>query len=197
MLALRAMSADDEPVLSLLRSGNAREAAAALIRAEGPAVLRYLRAVLRDEDLANDAFSLFAEWSWSAIESYRGESTVRTWSFGIAVNAARRVRDEAWHKHKERLKTGDASRLAEEVRTSSPRELERQADRLAELRQELSAEDQNLLVLRLDQRLTWDEVAAILAEAGQSASPAGLRKRFERLKERIARLARTRGLLRR
>jgi len=190
------MLGDDERVLSLLRSGDARQAATELIRAHGQTVLRYLRALLRDEDLASDAFSLFAEWSWSAIGRFRGDSSLRTWSFGIAWNAARRVRDEAWHKHKERLKTGDASKLAAEILTSSPRELERQADRLQELRQELSPEEQNLLVLRLDQRLSWDEVKAILDKAGEKASAAVLRKRFERLKERIARMARSRGLLR-
>ena len=76
-------------------------------------------------------------------------------------------------------------------------ERDRQADRLEELRRELSTEEQNLLVLRLDQQLSWDEIAAIVSSAAEPASAAVLRKRFERLKERLARLARERGLVRR
>src|SRR5215475_408456 len=104
------MLAGDERVLSLVRSGDLRGAATRLIRAQGPGVLRYLRALLRDADLAGDAFSLFAEWSWAAIGGFRGDSSLRTWAFGIAWNAAQRVREEAWQRRRERFKTGDASK---------------------------------------------------------------------------------------
>jgi len=196
VLGLEAMTGD-EHVLALLESGDDRGAATALLRAHGPAVLRYLRSVLRETTVADDAFSLFAEWAWTALPKFQRGSTLRTWAFGIAWHAARRVSEDAWHKHKERLKTGDASRLAADIRASSALQRDRQTDRLQELRRNLSPEDQNLLVLRIDQRLSWDEVAAILAGAGESTSPAGLRKRFERLKERIARMARERGLVKR
>jgi RNA polymerase sigma-70 factor (ECF subfamily) len=189
--------AGDDRVLALLAAGDARQAATEVIREHGPAVLRYLRALLRDEGLAGDAFSLFAEWAWQAMENYRGASAIRTWAFGIALNAARRVRDEAWQKHRERLETSEASKLAKEVRTSSLVERERRADRLQELRQELKPDEQNLLVLRLDQQLSWEEIAAILTEAGEPIGAAALRKRFERLKVCIAEMARERGLLHR
>jgi RNA polymerase sigma-70 factor (ECF subfamily) len=166
-----------------------------VIRTHGPAVLRYLRAVLRDDDVADDAFSLFAEWVWASIGRFRGESPVKTWAFGIGWNAARRVRDEAWQKKRERLPTGAASVLAEAVRSSTSVERDQLADRLAELRRDLSPEDQNLLVLRVDQRLDWAEIADILAAGGEAVQPAALRKRFERMKERIGRLAREKGLL--
>jgi len=68
-------------------------------------------------------------------------------------------------------------------------ELDRQSDQLEELRRELSPEEQNLLALRIDQQLSWEEVATVLPSAGEPPSVAMLRKRFERLKERIARMA--------
>ena len=185
----------EEQVLALLESGDDRAAATALLRAHGPAVLRYLRSVLRDAAVADDAFSLFAEWAWTALPRFQRGSALRTWAFGIAWNAARRVRDEAWHKHKERLKTADASKLAAEIRASSALALDRQSERLEELRRNLSPEDRNLLILRIDQRLAWEEVAAILSAAGETTSASVLRKRFERLKERIGRMARERGLV--
>lgn len=184
-------------MLSLLSEGNARQAATEVIRAYGPAVLRYLRALLRDEAMADDAFSLFSEWAWSAIGRFRGDSPIRAWAFGIAWNAAQRVRGEAWQKRRERLPTSEASKVAQDVRTStaSARKRERRADELEELRKELAPDEQNLLVLRLEETLSWTEIAAILSSAGQSVGAPALRKRFERLKDRLGKLARRRGLL--
>ncbi len=186
---------DEELVLSLLEAGDDRQAATALLQTYGPTIVRYLRSLLREEGAVDDAFSLFAEWAWTGIRRFRGDSSLRTWTFGVAWNAAQRVRGEAWQKRKERLKTGDASKLAQEIRASSALELDRQADKLAELRRQLSADEQNLLVLRIDQQLSWDEIAAVLGSGREAVSPPVLRKRFERLKERIARLARQRGLV--
>ena len=184
----------EEGVLSLLAANEGAEGATQVLRAHGPEVLRYLRAILRDETAADDAFSLFAEWTWEGLSRFRGESSLRTFAFGIAWNAARRVRDEAWRKRRERLSSGAAAKLAKEIRTSSLLERERRADALEELRRELSGDEQNLLALRIDQRLSWDEIAIVLDDG---VSAAALRKRFERLKERVARMARARGLLRR
>jgi RNA polymerase sigma-70 factor, ECF subfamily len=50
-------------------------------------------------------------------------------------------------------------------------------------------------VLRVDQGLAWAEIAEILAGEGRRVEPAALMKRFERLKERLARMARDQGLL--
>lgn len=185
----------DERARALLAAGDTGAAATELIRCHGPAVLGYLRSLLRDEDLAADAFSLFAEWVWESITRFRGESTLRTWALGVAWNAAQRVRNEAWQRRRARFRTGEASRLAADIRSQSVLRHEREADALEQLRYDLSAEEQNLLVLRLEQRLEWNEIAAVLASEGDSASAATLRKRFERLKERIAQLARDRGLL--
>jgi RNA polymerase sigma-70 factor, ECF subfamily len=186
---------DEEEVARLVAAGYVRQAATLVIQAHGPAVLRYLRALLREEDTVDDAFSLFGEWVWRGIERFRGQAPLRSWALGVAWNAAQRVRDEAWHKHRERLSTGFASRLAARIRTTSPHRAERQVEGLGELRRELAAEDQNLLVLRLDQELAWEEIAVVLSASGPVVKPAALRKRFERLKAQMGKRARERGLL--
>jgi RNA polymerase sigma-70 factor, ECF subfamily len=43
--------------------------------------------------------------------------------------------------------------------------------------------------------MSWDEIAAVLAQDGAETTPVALRKRFQRLKERLGRLAREKGLL--
>ena len=71
---------------------------------------------------------------------------------------------------------------------------ERQRLSLDRLREALSAEEQTLLFLRLDQQLEWTEVAEVLSAGGPVVEPAALRKRYERLKERLAKLAKEQGL---
>src|SRR5512138_3790203 len=108
------------------------------MRALGPKILGYLRAVLRDEGDAGDAFSAFAENLWRGIGSFRGESSFRTWAFKIAWNAALNVRNEAWRRLGRNFETGEASRLAEEIRTRTAVREERRRTKLDEIREKLT-----------------------------------------------------------
>jgi len=185
----------EERLHQLIAAGDLRGAATEAIRGYGPQVLQVLRAMLRDEAEARDAFSQFAENLWKGIGTFRGEASFKTWSLRLACNAARNQRDEAWRRRGRRLATREASALAEEVRTRSVVRVERQRQALDRLRQALSVEEQSLLVLRLDQGLSWNEVADVLAEKGKPAEPAALMKRYERIKERLGKLARDQGLV--
>lgn len=182
-------------IQQLIAAGDLRGAATEAIRGFGPQVLRYLRGVLHDEASAAEAFSRFAENLWKGIESFRGQSSFKTWALRLAWNAALDLRDEAWRKRGRRFASGEASALAEEVRTRSVLRVERQRQVLDKLRQSLSAEDRSLLALRIDQELSWTEVAEVLSEAGKPVEPAALMKRFERIKERLGKLARDEGLV--
>lgn len=101
-----------------------------------------------------------------------------------------KVRSDAWRRLGRRLETGEASKLAEDVRTRTGLRFERQRAELEELRTQLSEEDQTLLVLRLDQQLTWEEVSEVLSPAGEPIPLPTLRKRYERIKERLAAIVR-------
>lgn len=182
-------------VQQLLEAGDQRGAASAVIEALGPAILRYLRSMLREEDDAADAFSQWAENVWQGLPGFRFGASLKTWGYRLAWNAAQNLRNEAWRRHGQRLATGQASRLAESLRTRSVVVVERQRQALDALRAALDEEERCLLVLRLDQELSWDEVAAVLADAGTPAAPAALMKRFERIKTKLGKLARDRGLL--
>ena len=186
---------DEARIRGLLERADVRGAASEVLRSFGPKILGYQRAVLRDEDDAADAFSIFAETLWKSLPGFRWESSLRTWTFRIAWTAAQRVRDDAFRRHGRRLLTGEASRLAEEIRTQSGLRREVQADRLATLRASLSPEEQTLLVLRIEQELSWDDIALVLSGDGPPVQATALRKRFERLKDRLATMAREQGLL--
>jgi len=170
----------------LVEKGDASAGATEVLRALGPEILRFLRSALRDEEDAADAFSQFAENLWKGLPSFRGHSSLRTWAFRVAWNSALSLRNDAWHRHKRRFATGEASRLAEEIRTKTVVRVARQKDELDKLRQTLAPEDQTLLALRLDREFSWEEIAEILSAGGEPVQALTLMKRFERLKKRLA-----------
>lgn len=170
------------------------EAATETIRAYGPQILGYLTRVLGTRDAAADAFSLFSEQLWKGMARFEGRSTVRVWAYRVAWSAAQRVAGETYRQRRTRLRTSMASRPAAEVLSTaagaSPR-----GDDMDELRSQLTPAERALLVLRLDHQLPWAEVAEMMGAEGEPVDAAMLRKRFERLKEKLAELARHRGLI--
>jgi len=185
----------DQLIRERLAADGPDGAATALIEALGPAILRYLRSMLRVEDDAADAFSQWSENVWHGLPGFRGESSLKTWGYRLAWNAAQNLRNEAWRRRGQRLETGQALALAMSIRTRSVMVVERQRQALDELRAALQEEDRSLLVLRIDQQLSWNEVAEVLATEGKKVDPATLTKRFERVKAKLGELARARGLI--
>ncbi len=185
----------EDRVRALLAAEDRPGAATAAIQEYGPPVLRYLRSLLRDEDDASDAFSIFAENVWRGLPTWRGEGSLKAWCFRLAWNAATNLRNEAWRRRGRRFFTGEASALVEEIRTRSHLKVERQRQALDKLRESLEVEEVSLLTLRVDQKLSWAEIADVVSADGERVEPAALMKRFERLKGRLARMAKDQGLI--
>ena len=185
----------DEKVREHLDRGEQREAASAALHALGPPVLGYLEAIVKDPDAARDVFQVFAEEMWRALPGWRGEGSLRAWCYRIAWRAHARFRREAWQKRRERLRTTMASRIAASIASNESRLPGGREDRLARLRATLTPEEQTLLILRLDRELSWSEVAEVLSHDADPVDPPALRKRFERLRDKLARLAKEQGLV--
>jgi RNA polymerase sigma-70 factor (ECF subfamily) len=177
-----------------LARGEVDRAATLAIEGYGPAVLGYLGSML-DEDDAQDAFSLFAENLWRGLPAFRWECSARAWAFRLAWFAVARLMRDPYRRHGQRLPTTAASRLAASVAASTTLAREARSDRFRKLREALDPEDRTLLVLRLDRELPWEEIAQVLSTDAAPVTAAALRKRFERLKARLAELARAEGLL--
>ena len=177
---------------AFLRDGEYRSAATEVIRGYGPRALGYLHRLLGNETDAADAFSLFAEQVWRGMANFEGRSSVKTWAFKAAWSAAMKVRDDAWRRLREGFPSSAASHLADEVRTNTAIRFESLRQELEMLRSELTAEDQTLLALRLDQELSWEEVADVLSVDGREVDAAALRKRYERIKARLATIVKDR-----
>jgi RNA polymerase sigma-70 factor (ECF subfamily) len=167
-------------------------AATAALRGYGPQIYGYLRAVLREPDLADEAFSVFSEDLWKGISAFRRAATFCTWAYKLAWHAAARTAREPARKRHRPLATTEAAKIAVEVRTATAPHLRTEVkDAVRDLREQLTPEEQTLLVLRVDRDLSWREVADVL-----DTDEAALRKRFERVKERLKKLARERGISR-
>lgn len=180
-----------------LAKGERDAAITVAIRGYGPELLGFLVATSRSDDVAAEIFSQLCEDLWTGILSFRGESSFRTWAYVLARHATYRHKRDPYRRRAVPLSAHSAlSRLEAEVRKSTAthqRSEVRQA--VARLRQELDPDDQALLVLRIDRRLPWDDVARVFAGPGAAADDlkrqaAALRKRFERLKASLRERAR-------
>ena len=183
--------------LEALARGDHAGAATLVVREYGPQLLGYLCSVLRSEADAGEVFSMFSEDLWRGLPGFRRECPLRVWCYRLAWHAAARFLRDPYRGRGRRLETNELSRLVEEVRSSVflGRDQARQAT-LDKLRAGLAPDERALLVLRLDRGLAWSEVALVLAEEqGEPVEEAALRKRFERLKDKLAARARDEGLL--
>jgi RNA polymerase sigma-70 factor (ECF subfamily) len=186
----------DRQVAELRQRGDLDAAATVAIRSLGPEILGYLTALLHDSNDANEVFSQFAEDLWRGLPAFRGEASLRTWAYRLARHAALRHRRDPFRRRGERFETTQASAVAGSIIASTVIRHERRAQQLAKLRSRLAEDEQTLLILRVDRALSWGEVAEVLAEEdGTRPEEAALRKRFERLKDKLARAAREEGLI--
>jgi RNA polymerase sigma-70 factor (ECF subfamily) len=150
-------------------------------------VLGYLAVLLRDEDDARDVFSAFGEELWRSLSRFERRSSAKTWAYAIAYRCALRHRRERARQRMRPIRDSEYSKLAAGVRSVSRSTSRSAADRqLDALRAALDDEEQTLLVLRIDRRMAWGEIAKVLG-AEATTAPA-LRKRFQRLKQRLRKL---------
>ncbi len=191
----------ESEVSRILATGDVDGASQALLVCLGPEVLGFLRRMLPTETEAADAFALFAVDVWRGLPGWRGDSSMRAWAYRIAHHAAVRVMRDPWRRRRSSLDgegPSSAVSLADpaEARTAAA-ETEREADgratALAVLRLQLSPEDDELLEWRGVRGIPWRTIAAFRAWKGDRSREAALRKRFQRLKARLAREARARA----
>jgi len=174
----------ERDVAARLAAADYDGAATLTVRGYGPQILGYLRATL-PADHADDAFSIFCESLWKGLPKFRAESTVLTWAYRLAWGAVRRVLDSPARKRMVHMSSSAMVAIAQEVRSTTAIHLRQQtADHLAHIRAQLDPDERTLLVLRVDRDLSWTEVAEIM-----EADAAALRKRFERVKAKIKKLA--------
>jgi RNA polymerase sigma-70 factor, ECF subfamily len=188
-------------------AGDLQAAAAAALRGYGPELYGFLIAFHRREQDAAEVFSHFTERLWRGLPAFEWQCSFRTWAYTLVRNASITYRRRARRLAAIQVPLPEGSALsaiAQEVRSDTASFLRtgRRA-RIVALRDSLPPEDQELLVLRIDKRLAWNDLARVLHdeeappldEAALKREAARLRKRFQLVKERLHELGRREGLV--
>jgi RNA polymerase sigma-70 factor (ECF subfamily) len=189
-------------IRAALTAGNLSRAATLAVEGYGPEVLGYLLASLRSEQDATEVFSMLTEDLWRGLPGFRAESSFRTWLYCLARNAAVRFRRSPQQRAALRQPLSAISEVSERVRTATLPHLRTDVKQgFAKLRADLDADDETLLILRVDRKLSWDEVPMVLCPE-EAADPerrgraaARLRKRMQSLKHQLRERAVAAGLL--
>jgi RNA polymerase sigma-70 factor (ECF subfamily) len=195
----------EDEVRRLLSSGDVDAATTVALRGYGPEVLGFLAAVAKNEADARDAFSEFSEDLWKGIEKFAGNSSLRTWAYTIARRALWRVMNDPRRRPERNVPLSEISAVVAEVRESTMTHLRTEVkDGFAQLRAQLPADEQTLLILRVDRDLAWRDIAKVMHEGdgeldgtALEREAAALRKRFERVKTRLRELGEKAGLAKR
>ncbi|MCE9579767.1 MAG: sigma-70 family RNA polymerase sigma factor [Deltaproteobacteria bacterium] len=168
-------------------------AATVALEGYGPEVLGFLVTLTRNAVDASEAFSLFSEGVWRGLPKFRWEASFRTWAYRLARRAVWRLRRDPHRRRAVPLSDAGVSAVVEQVRSRTATFLRTETrDKVAKLRAALEPDDQALLVLRVDKKLPWRDIARVLADdedevavAELDRRAATLRKRFERVKADI------------
>jgi len=192
----------EQRIKNLCQAEQFSAAATLAIEGYGPEILRFLGAMLRNEQGASDVFSQTCEDIWKGLPNMQWHSSFRTWAYAVARNACyRHLRSPERKRSRPLSSLGEAAEAVDRVRTATLPHLRTDVkSRVALLRQKLSEEEQELLTLRIDRDLEWLEIAEILAgseldAAGLKRASAAHRKRFERVTDKLRDLAEAEGLL--
>ena len=161
------------------------------IESYGSEIYGFLVGLAGNRALADDVFGATCERIWRALPKFRWESTLRAWAYTIARNEL--IQQKTSPARRE-VPISDVPALRDaivQVRTRTPlHERTEVRERFARLREELEPDDHVLLGLRLEQKLPWDDIARVLGHGPDDLARASavLRKRYQRLKERLREL---------
>ncbi|MCB9556947.1 MAG: sigma-70 family RNA polymerase sigma factor [Deltaproteobacteria bacterium] len=170
----------------------------------GPEVCGYLAALTEDRELARELWADVMGELWQSLPGYRGDCSLRTWMYLLARRRLQRYfSNGVRHRGRPLSQVGDCSALVVRERSATAPFLRTDVkDRVRHLRSKLTREEQELLILRIDRRLSWRDIALIEAPVALADAPkaldrrcAQLRKQFERTKARLRRLAERSELL--
>ncbi|HEX8112623.1 MAG TPA: sigma-70 family RNA polymerase sigma factor [Kofleriaceae bacterium] len=187
----------DHRARELLRAGDTRGTATLVLRELGPEVLGFLSGVLGEAD-ADEVYSAWSERLWRSLKGFEGRCSLRTWTYVLARREISRFR-KGMRRHAEgRVPLSQLQDVlaVPKSRTRTTMATAKQ-QQLTALRDELPIEDRTLLILRVDRKLSFDEIALAFAENPESVTEvdrrreaARLRKRFQLVKQRLVARAR-------
>ncbi len=201
------MSAElDARVRAACQGDDYGTAATLVIERYGGEIMAFLLSSLRRRSDAEEVFAIVAEKLWIGLPDFEWRCAVLSWVYRLARNAANDYVTAAGNRPERNLAVSQhasLSALVDRVRSqTAPYQQTATKDRVRELRDQLSPEDQMLLILRVDRAMDWRDLVIALGDgptplegAALEREAARMRKRFERVKDRLRELAIVAGLL--
>lgn len=180
----------DTRVRRLLDAGDDASASTLVIETLGPELLGYLWVAAESWGDADELFSSVCERIWRGLPKFRFESSLRTWCFVIARHRVRTGIDKARRRQPDVpiSELGKVVELVAAVHSTTQIHMRSVTKkRLEQLRALLEPDDRQLLVLRVDREMAWRDIAEVMADGDDDLDrvAARLRKRFERVKQRL------------
>lgn len=186
--------------------GDFTKAATKALEVYGQELLGFLITRLRSAHDGEEAYALFTEDFWKGLPKFAFHCTARGWMYTLACHAANRYTTSPERKRARQQARASEAPLSDLVQSArSETEAHRRTDvknRVRALRELLTDDDQLLLLLYVDRRLPWREIALMVhpeidARDNEELTrlAARLRKRFERVKTELKTLAEREGLL--
>lgn len=204
MDATRPNASIDGPARAAWLQGNYQRAVTLVLEAHGAEVRAFVCGASQPM-LAEDIYGQVALDLWSEIERFQWRCAARTYLFTLARNAVARMHKLATRARRREQKYSqthwrDGIVVANDPTPAYPRSEVKSALRV--LRQRLSPEEQELLALRVDKQLSFDQIAMVMnpLEARRSVPErkriaSRLRKRFQQVKAKLRAMMDREGLL--
>ncbi|MDB4972426.1 MAG: DNA-directed polymerase sigma-70 factor [Myxococcaceae bacterium] len=198
------LAQEEWEIRTALDLGDLHRAAHLIVARYGQDVLGFLIARLRSTEEGREVFAVFSEDLWRGLGGFAFRCSVRCWVYTVARNAANRhALSKARRPSRNLPLSQHPSALLHAATQASSTALALRSDtkrRVRALRERLSLEDQTLLMLHVDRGLAWRELAQVmhggtLSDAALERETVRVRKRFERIKARLRRLACADGLI--
>lgn len=175
-------------------------AVAIAVEALGDEVYAYVLSRSRDEDEAADVFSQACADLVASMATFQFRCSLRTWFYRLARSAGARHRASPANQRDRHIALSQVSEAVDQVRTRTKLHLRSEVkDGFRKLRDQLDPDDQQLLQLRIDRDLGWNEIAEIVDDIDDpdkiARAASRLRQQFQKLKDRLRDLAVAEGLI--
>jgi RNA polymerase sigma-70 factor, ECF subfamily len=168
--------AGESGVLVALEGGDRDTALRFLMQAYGAPVFRYCRQLLRHPDLAQEAHQMTFVQAYESLQRFARRSSLRTWLFGIAHHRCLDLLKSSRRREKRFAPLdGLAERPAEESTTEEVLASRSRIRALEECLGELAPRVRSAVLLRFQQGVTYEQMAAL-----EGDRPATLQARVAR-----------------
>ena len=197
---------EEEAIFSACQREDFAQAATLALDCYGNEILGFIRAYLENKSNVDDVFSIFLEDFWVGLPRFEWRCSMRAWAYTLARHAAIRYMISPEQRPRHHLPLAEISEVADmenESRNTIPNWMQSGTrEKIHALRRSLLPDDQAVLILRVDRGLSWRELVSVMTGPDHSFGEQELeleiqkyRKRFERIKAKLKRLAEREGLL--